>query len=192
MSNDAQTYVDRFKQVSTARVAGVLAEFKIRGQCSGVRAVAAGNGKVCGRAFTIQFLPCGAPDGRTPNGQIAEYLEDVPAGYVVAIDNRGDLHHSVWDDAMSERAKKRSLAGVVIDGASGAGASGYPVFSRAASAQSGQDQVRAEAFNLPIAIGGVRVECDDILLGDEEGLVVIPRDYIARVWAAVDALQAKG
>ncbi len=53
--------------------------------------------------------------------------------------------------------------------------------------------MRVEAYNLPVVIGGARVGCDDILLGDEDGLVVIPRDHLAPVLAAArEILAAKG
>jgi regulator of RNase E activity RraA len=38
--------------------------------------------------------------------------------------------------------------------------------------------VRVEALNLAVVIGGVRVECDDVILGDAQQVVVVPRDYI--------------
>lgn len=151
-------------------------------------------GRLCGRAFTVQFLPSGPPDGRTPGGDIGHYMDDVPAGYVVAIDHRGDTGLGVWDDALTRQARERGIAGTVIDGAScesvqAAGAAN-PLRAMGAAKSNGKSLVRVEAFNLPIVIGGVRVECDDILLGDEGGLVVIPRDHLGPVLAQARELAA--
>jgi hypothetical protein len=45
----------------------------------------------------------------------------------------------------------------------------------------------AQAFNLAVVIGGVRVECDDLIVADHNGLVAIPRDYIQAVWKHIQA-----
>jgi 4-hydroxy-4-methyl-2-oxoglutarate aldolase len=190
----AKEFAKEFASLPTSAVSDALDRLGIKGQCSGVRAVAPQGMKLCGRAFTVQFLPCGPPDARTPNGDIGDYIDDVPAGYVVALDNRGSLESSVWDEAMTRRARQRGIAGTVIDGVcrdwKRSGAHPYSLFALGTQSRSGKDRVRVEAYNLPIVIGGVRVECDDILLGDEDGLVVIPRDHLAPVLTAAREIAA--
>jgi 4-hydroxy-4-methyl-2-oxoglutarate aldolase len=194
MSSEAVTnYAREFAALPTSAVSDALDRLGIKGQCSGVRALSPGM-KLCGRTFTVQFLPCGPSDGRTPNGDIGDYIDDVPEGYVVALDNRGNLDSSVWDETMTRSARQRGIAGTVIDGACRGSmrsdARPYPLFALGAHSRSGKDRVRVEAYNLPIVIGGVRVECDDILLGDEDGLVVIPRDHLGAVLAAAREIAA--
>jgi 4-hydroxy-4-methyl-2-oxoglutarate aldolase len=187
-------YAKEFAALPTSAVSDALDRLGIKGQCSGVRALSPQGMKLCGRAFTVQFLPCGPPDARTPNGDIGDYIDDVPEGYVVALDNRGNLESSVWDEAMTRSARQRGIAGTVIDGTCRdwmrSGARQYPLFALGTHSCNGKDRVRVEAYNLPIVIGGVRVECDDILLGDEDGLVVIPRDHLAPVLAAAREIAA--
>ena len=190
-------YAKEYAVLPTAAVSDALDRLGILGQCARVRALEPRAAKLCGRAFTVQFLPCGPPDARTPNGRIGEYIDDVPAGYVIALDNRGNLDFSIWDDASTRIARNRGIAGIVIDGACRghprAGAAQYPLFAVGTQSRSGQDRVRVEACNLPIVIGGVRVECDDILLGDEDGLVVVPRDHLAAVLATTrEIIAARG
>lgn len=193
-SEPVKEYTKEFATLPTSTVSDALDRLGIKGQCTGVRALSPRGAKLCGRAFTVQFLPCGPPDARTPNGDIGDYMDDVPAGYVVALDNRGDLESSVWDEVLTRRARERGVAGTVIDGACRdcirAGAQQYPLFALGTRSRNGKDRVRVEAYNLPIVIGGVRVECDDILLGDEDGLVVIPRDHLAPVLAAAREIAA--
>lgn len=71
-----------------------------------------------------------------------------------------------------------------------AGRQRFPLFALGRHSRNGKDRVRVEACNLPVVIGGVRVECDDILLGDEDGLVAIPRDHLAPVLAAAREIAA--
>ena len=197
MSQPIIEYTKEFSALPTSAVSDALDRLGIKGQCKAIRALDPRAAKLCGRVFTVQFLPCGPPDARTPDGDIGDYIDDVPAGYIVAIDNHSNLASSVWDDALTRTALERGIAGTVIDGAcrdsARAAARQYPVFALGTASRGGRKQVRVEAFNLPIAIGGIRVECDDILLGDEDGLVVIPRDQLGPVLAAVrDAAAAHG
>ncbi len=187
-SEPKKDYPKEFAKLPTSAVSDALERLGIKGRCNGLKPVSASGAKLCGRAFTVQFLPVGPPDKRTPNGDIGDYIDDVPQGYVVALDNRGNLDSSVWDELMTRGAGRRGIAGTVIDGAcrnvARAAELGYPLFALGTQSGGGKDRVRVEAFNLPVVIGGARVECDDILLGDEDGLVVIPRDHLAAVLAA--------
>jgi 4-hydroxy-4-methyl-2-oxoglutarate aldolase len=183
--------VRSFAQLSTAVISDALDALGVNGQCTGIHPQAPGLVKpFCGRAFTVQFMPCGTPDERTPSGGIGDYIDDVPEGYVIAIDNRERLDCCVWDSQVNQRAVARGVAGVVIDGACRMDTDAnpqLPVLARGRQARHGAKRVRVEAFNLAVVIGGVRVECDDLLIADHNGLVVIPRDYIQAVWKHIQA-----
>jgi regulator of RNase E activity RraA len=183
--------VHSFAQLSTAVISDALDALGVHGQCTGFHPQVPGSVKAfCGRAFTVQFMPCGTPDERTPSGGIGDYIDDVPEGYVIAIDNRERLDCCVWDSQVSQRAVARGVAGVVIDGACRMDTDAnrqLPVLARGRQARHGAKRVRMEAFNLAVVIGGVRVECDDLLIADQNGLVVIPRDYIQAVWKHIQA-----
>ena len=183
--------VHSFAQLSTAVISDALDALGVHGQCTGFHPQVPGSVKAfCGRAFTVQFMPCGTPDERTPSGGIGDYIVDVPEGYVIAIDNRERLDCCVWDSQVSQRAVARGVAGVVIDGACRMDTDAnrqLPVLARGRQARHGAKRVRMEAFNLAVVIGGVRVECDDLIIADQNGLVVIPRDYIQAVWKHIQA-----
>jgi regulator of RNase E activity RraA len=183
--------VQSFAQLSTAVISDALDALGVNGQCNGIHPQDPGSVKpFCGRAFTVQFMPCGTPDERTPSGGIGDYIDDVPEGYVIAIDNRERLDCCVWDSQVNQRAQARGVAGVVIDGAcrmDTTASPGLPVLARGCQPRHGAKRVRVEAFNLAVVIGGVRVECDDLLIADHNGLVVIPRDYIQAVWKHIQA-----
>ena len=176
--------VDKFSGMSTTLVEALLQQLGIFGRCSGATSVNAK--RFCGRVFTVQFLPFGPPDGRTPNGTIDDYLADVPSGYVIALDNRGDKGSIVWNAALSQAAVDSGIAGVVIDGCSDGSAApaALPIYCTGSIASQVSRGVRVEGANLPIAVGGIRIECDDIAIGDEDGVVIIPKDYVRAVLEA--------
>jgi regulator of RNase E activity RraA len=168
--------------LTVAAVADALDRLGYAGQCAGLARHGA-MARFCGRVFTVQIMPVGPPDGRLPDGDLGEYIEDVPEGYVVAIDHRGRTDACVWDERLTARARARGVAGVVVDGAC-RGVSpedGLAVWARAVQPRHGRRRVRVEACNLPVVVGGVRVECDDLMLADADGVVVVPRDHLAAV-----------
>ena len=165
--------VHSFAKLSTSVISDALDALGVHGQCTGIHPQATGSfTPFCGRAFTVQFLPCGTPDERTPSGGIGDYIDDVPEGYVIAIDNRERLDCCVWDSQVRQDPGDQPQ---------------LPLLARGRQASHGSKLVRVEAFNLAVVIGGVRVECDDLLCADQNGLVVIPRDYIQAVWKHIQA-----
>jgi len=173
--------VDALARHGPAQVLEVLRKLGIHAACEGLPSRSGPPASFCGRAFTVQFMPCGTPDARTPNGNLLEYLHDVPAGYVLALDNRGRADVSVWGGAMASLAQARGVAGVVIDGASDpepVAQAPFPLVCRSHQTQAGANRVRVEALNLAVVLGGVQVECDDVILGDAQQVVVVPRDYL--------------
>lgn len=173
--------VEAIARHTPAQVGNVLEKLGIHSTCEGLASRNATSAAFCGRAFTVQFMPCGTPDARTPNGNLIDYLHDVPAGYVLALDNRGRADVSVWGVEMATLARARGISGLVIDGAcdaDGAAHATFPLVCRSLQTQPGANRVRVETLNLAVVLGGVRVECDDVILGDARQVVVVPRDYL--------------
>src|SRR4051812_37136307 len=108
-------------------------------------------------------------------------------GDVIVIDGRATISRSIWGGNRSTTVAARGIAGVVIDGGTRdidetAGVK-LPLFARAvapmASASAGPGEL-----NFPIAVGGVVVCPGDIIVGDSEGVAVIPRADAEEVYAA--------
>jgi len=108
-------------------------------------------------------------------------------GDVIVIDGRGTISRSLWGGNRSKTVAARGIEGVVIDGGTRdideTRDVGLPLFARAicpmASASAGPGEI-----NYPVACGGVVVNPGDIVVGDAEGIVVIPRADAADVHAA--------
>jgi 4-hydroxy-4-methyl-2-oxoglutarate aldolase len=166
--------VTAFSVLSTSTVSDALDKRRVAGQCEGLHPIDPA-ARICGRVFTVLYLPC-----ETVKGDVGDYVDDVPEGYVAALDNRGRTDCTVWGDLLSRTASRRGLAGTVIDGvcrdSRASSEQGYSIFSRGVHMRTGKSRVYAAAYNVAITLGGVIVRPDDIVLGDRDGVVVIPAE----------------
>lgn len=126
-----------------------------------------------GTAFTVRARPgC--------NLMLHRALDMAQPGDVVIVEDQGDQTNALTGENMMMWAERRGLAGVVIDGAvrdlESIGAMAFPVYSRGINPR-GPHKSGPGEINVPISCGGVVVHPGDILVGDQDGIVVIaPRD----------------
>jgi len=186
MSNDIA--LQRAAKLETATLSDALDRLGIAGQCYGIRGRDP-DFRMAGRAFTMRCGP-----NSTPPGTVGDYIDDVPEGAVVVIDNGGRTDATIWGDILTEIAHRRKLAGTVIDGISRdvhlCRNLGYPVFSVDHWMRTGKDRVQVEEMDCVVAIGGARVAPGDILIGDPDGVVVIPQAHEEAVLAAAEEIDA--
>lgn len=180
--------VARAAKIDTATLSDALDKLGIAGQCLGIKPLDH-RFRLAGRAFTLAYAPVGHP-----LGTVGDFIDDVPDGHVVVIDNGGREDATVWGDILTFTAHKRGLGGTVIDGACRdthlALDLGYPMYSRSYSMRTGKDRVQLEATQVIVTIGDARVAPGDILRGDSDGVVVIPRKREDEVLAAAEAIDA--
>ncbi|WP_028925810.1 RraA family protein [Pseudonocardia acaciae] len=187
--------LDQWRGFGTSEVSDALDRAAIPGQVGGVKPLD-GSFRLLGRAFTVRYGPVGQG-----GGTVGDYLDDVPPGAVVVLDNQGRTDVTVWGDLLTLAAHRRRLAGTVIDGTcrdtQRSIALGYPIYARDRWMRTGKDRVRVEEVNGPVTLGGVRVEPGDLLLGDRDGVLVVPAaragevlDHARAIAAAEDAIRA--
>ena len=171
--------VERITRLDTTALSDALDRLGIAGQCLGIKPLSP-HFRLAGRASTILYGPAGKPPGT-----VGDYIDDIPAGTVVVIDNGGRENATVWGDILTMVAHHRKLAGTVIDGACRdthlALDLGYPIFSRSYSMRTGKDRVQVEAMNGPVNVGDARVNPGDLVRGDPDGVVVIPAAHETQV-----------
>lgn len=179
--------VQRASKLDTATLSDALDKLGIVGQCYRIKP-RSGAFRMAGRAFTLQYGPAA-----NPPGTVGDFIDDVPPGSVVVLDNGGRDNATVWGDILTEIAHRRGIAGTVIDGLCRDVALctelGYPVFSKDHWMRTGKDRVQVEAVNVAVNIGDARVQPGDIMRGDADGVVVIPKEHEEKVLAAAEAVE---
>jgi 4-hydroxy-4-methyl-2-oxoglutarate aldolase len=171
----------------TATVSDALDRLGIRGQCLGIRPVAP-EMRLLGHARTIRMVPTGET-----RGTVGDYIDDIEPGEVVVIDNDGVLDATVWGDILTLVAQSTGVGGTVIDGVCRdswrARELNYPLYSRGTYMRTGKDRVRVDAYDATVSIGGVAVEPGDLLVGDADGVVVVPQAREREVLALADSIE---
>lgn len=113
---------------------------------------------------------------------------------MVVIDNGGRTNVTVWGGILTETAVRRRLGGSVIHGAcrdvSTIRALEYPVFSRGVHMRTGKDRVKACQIQVEVALDDVAVRPGDLVLGDADGVVVIPSELRVEVTEAALEIEA--
>jgi 4-hydroxy-4-methyl-2-oxoglutarate aldolase len=172
MADDA--VITDFAKLATAEISDALDALRLPGSALGIAPLRDGL-RLIGRAFTVRYLPV---DLRP--GNVGDYIDDVPAGGVVVIDNAGRMDCTVWGGILTEVASVRGLGGTVINGVCRDLAAGrafsYPLYSRGRFMRTGKDRVEVPEVEVPVSLGDVRVRPGDLLVGDDDGVVVVPRE----------------
>ncbi|MCM3013809.1 RraA family protein [Bacillus subtilis] len=180
--------VDRFKKLGTSTISDALDKLDIPGQCFGMRSHSL-QWNIAGRAFTVRYGPVDVQ-----KGTVGDFIDDVKPGDIIVIDNQGRLDCTVWGDIMTGVAKRKGIAGTVIDGAcrdtNRILELDYPVFSAGRYMRTGKDRVQVDAVGEAISIADVRVRHGDIVAADADGVVVIPKEYEKEVLAVADKIEA--
>ena len=187
MSEDPNRNVARAAKLDTATLSDALDRLGIVGQCYRIKPRSPAF-RMAGRAWTLLYGPAA-----NPPGTVGDYIDDVPPGSVIVLDNGGRDNATVWGDILTEIAHRRGIAGTLIDGVCRDTALclqlGYPVFSKDHWMRTGKDRVQVEATEVPVTIGEARVAPGDIVKGDADGVVVIPQAHEDRVLDTAEAIE---
>jgi regulator of RNase E activity RraA len=186
MNESTDKNVARAAKLDTATLSDALDKLGIAGQCYRIKPRDPAF-RMAGRAWTLLYGPAA-----NPPGTVGDYIDDVPPGSVIVLDNGGRENATVWGDILTEIAHRRGIAGTLIDGICRdthvCRSLGYPVFSRDHWMRTGKDRVQVEATNVPVNIGDARVAPGDLVKGDGDGVIVIPREHEERVLATAEEI----
>lgn len=180
--------LERASKLDTTSLSDAMDRLGMAGQCLGIKPLDP-SFRLTTRAFPMLYGPAGKPPGT-----VGGYIDDVAAASVVVLDNGGRENATVWGDILTWVAHSRGIAGTVIDGSCRdtalARALGYPIYSRRYSMRTGKERVGVEATNGPVNIGDARVLPGDLLRGDADGVVAIPRAHEDEVLKAAEEIDA--
>mgnify|MGYP001452357450 FL=1 len=174
----------KFKKVSTASVATALFKRGLRNQfIQGVTPVAPKAENMVGQAFTLRYIPAREDRNpitvfRNPDHPQRVAMETCPEGHVLVMDARKDARAATAGSILITRLAIRGAAGVVSDGGfrdcDGIGELDMPSYCANPSAPTNLTLHEALDINVPIACGDVAVFPGDVMLGDKDGVMVIP------------------
>jgi len=174
--------IEAFKALDTASISDAMDKLGLEAGCHGIKPVITGV-KFAGRAFTVKYRACGVVE----RGTVGDFLDDVPSGDVVVIDNGGRTDCTIWGDIMTTLAHRNGVAGTVIDGVCRDVPKirelGYPIFTRDYYMMTGKDRIEIEGVNVPVSVANRQVRPGDIVVGDDSGIVVVPASRAQEVLA---------
>ncbi|CAM3597303.1 MULTISPECIES: ribonuclease activity regulator RraA [Thalassospira] len=194
---------EKLMRTSTASVATQLYKRGLRNQfIQGVRPVAPKKKNMVGQAFTLRYIP--AREDRNPIEVFRNEdhpqrvaIETCPPGHVLVMDGRKDASAASAGSILVTRLAVRGGAGIVSDAgfrdAEGIGELDMPAYCAGPSAPTNLTKHEALDINVPIACGDVAVFPGDVLVGDTDGVMVIPAhlaDEIADACAGMESYEA--
>lgn len=143
--------------------------------------------KMAGTAMTVE-----SRDGDNFPIHVASYSVEQD-GYVMVIDGKGCMERAYFGDLIMGACQAAGFSGMVVDGCTrdrdGNVELGFPVYSRGFMPR-GPIKKEEGNINTPIVCGGVNVAPGDLVVGDSDGVCVIPRAYIQVVLAEAEKKQA--
>jgi regulator of RNase E activity RraA len=190
MSELKQATRDKLLRVGTSTLTGVLNRRGLRSMfLQDVAPIRPDIPRMVGPAFTMRFIPAredkDGPTSKTRSQVQPQAMETCPPGHVLVIDSRGDARAASAGDLYVGRLKARGCAGIVTDGGfrdtDGIAKTGLPAYHRRPSSPPSPVVHRPCDLNLPIGCGGVAVYPGDIIVGDRDGVVVIPPEIADEV-----------
>ena len=157
------------------------------------------NMKMAGPAFTLRYIPMredldpGTVDNLKDVQRVG--IEQINEGEVFVIDARGDTHAGTMGSILATRLHCRGAAGIVTDGAYRdspvIAELGIAAYAAAMNAHTNKTIHHPSEIQVPIACGDVAVYPGDIIVGDEEGVVVVPAHLAEQVAQTAAEMEEK-
>src|SRR6266702_3030613 len=185
---------NKLKTVSTATVATALFKRGLRIQMiQDVHPLGPDQPTMVGEAFTLRYMPAREDLNtidvfRDRSHPQRKAVEDCPTGSVLVMDSRKDARAASAGAILVTRLMKRGVAGVVTDGGfrdsaeiAALGAQGFAAYHQRPSAPTNLTLHQAIDINVPIGCGDAPVFPGDTILGDADGVIVIPASLVDEI-----------
>nr|WP_322046594.1 RraA family protein [Paraburkholderia sp. J67] len=191
--SDVEQIVRRLRRLDCCAVSDALDRLGLDGVASGL-AQLSGDARIAARVVTVK-LGTGEPPPGPPVHLGCRAIEAAGALDLIVVEQRSGVEAGSWGGLLTLGAKVRGIAGVIADGLvrdlDEALAYGFPVFARGTTARTARGRIVEKGFNVPVEIGGVRVEPGDFAIADRSATIFIRAADIARVLDAAEAIVAR-
>ena len=155
--------------------------------------------KMAGSAYTLRYIPAREDLNDIPMDNLTDKqrvgIEAMEPGDILVIDARGDTRAGTMGSILAMRMQQMGAAGVVTDGAyrdsPAIAESGMPAFCRAMNAHTNKSIHYPSEIQVPVGCGDVAVLPGDIIVGDGEGVVVIPSHLAEQVAQTAHEMEEK-
>ena len=186
MSLPAET-VQLLQRISTATITTVLLKKGLRNVWMlGTRPLRPGQKRLVGPAFTLRFVPAredlATPESWSKPISTRTAIEAMPEGCIAVVDAMGVTDAGIFGDILCMRMAKRGVTALVTDGVmrdkQGILNTGMPIWCAGVAAPASVNQLTFVGWNEPVACGGCAIFPGDVIVADDDGVVVIPKDLV--------------
>lgn len=195
ISMDTQALIEAFGKVAIASVADAVDKVcGRRGYMDSTLKPRINDKRICGPAVTVLEA---ATDEFVPPQHALDLIDEAPRGSVIVISIAGgEPDVAVWGGLMTAGAVANGHAGAVLDGGVRDLVEirrdyGFPVYARAVSPGTTLGRYKTVASQVPVRVGGIMVHPGDLIVGDVDGIVVVPKDHAAEVLKLAQEIDAR-
>lgn len=176
--------IEQFSNVATPHISDNLN--RMHAVCCGLRAYHK-EGRMAGTAFTVKTRP-------GDNLMVHKAIDLAEPGDVIVVDAGGDGTNAIVGEIMLRLAQRRGIAGFVIDGCirdtEAFRKDVFPVYARGITHRGPYKDGPGE-INVPVSVGGQLIHPGDIVIGDEDGIAVVPQTYAAELISLIREQQLR-
>lgn len=182
--------INELETLTSGNLSDALDALKIEGVLVGLECTMVSR-KIIGPAYTIEYQT--SEHNSESFKMAANYIDEVPPGSAIVIDNQGKKDCSVWGEILTAKSIISKFAGTVINGSvrdiDQISQSEYPISYLHTVPRSGKNRVKLKNTQQKIIIGKVVIEPGDIIFADQTGVIAIPIDQIEDVIAKAKQVQ---
>jgi 4-hydroxy-4-methyl-2-oxoglutarate aldolase len=148
--------------------------------------------RLVGRARTVEFIVThGDASSDDPYGDMIDFIDGLSPGEVAVIAAHASTRSGCWGELFTTAASRRGAVGVVCDGyvrdAAKLAGMAVPVFALGRRPYDYRARMQVSGYGEPVDCGGLRISPGDLVVGDDDGVVVVPRGIEAAVVEAANA-----
>tara|TARA_Y100000588_G_C14225216_1_gene912813 strand:- start:1515 stop:2177 length:663 start_codon:yes stop_codon:yes gene_type:complete len=177
-------------QFSASEISDALDSLGIDGGLLRINSITPGLNLV-GPIYTVSYEPY--PHKPVTFNKAADYIDDIPEGAVVLVDNNGIENCTVWGNILTATAIKKQLAGTIVLGMvrdiHHIKTLNYPVFALGSYMKSGKNRVRLLHVQKPIHWEHVTIHPHDYVFADDHGVLIIPKHLLHEVVQRAQAIK---
>jgi regulator of RNase E activity RraA len=192
---DMNTLINEFNKVAVASVADAVDKVcGQRGYMASCIKPRINDQRICGPAATVLEA---ATDEFVPPQHALDLIDEAPRGSVIVISiEGGEPDVAVWGGLMTAGAVANGHAGAVLDGGVRDLVEirrdyGFPVYARDVSPGTTLGRYKTVASQVPVRVGGIMVHPGDLIVGDVDGVVVVPKAKTSEVLKMAQEIDAR-